>query len=142
MRCHTSDVEDFSRTPLSKKLGIKEESTVVVRHAPKGFELDVSSSVVVRRRARARADVILAFYVERSRLEAEIEGLAQLIVPSGGLWVAWPKKASGVATTMTDHVVRDIALPLGLVDNKVCALDVTWTALRLVWRLRVRDGLS
>jgi hypothetical protein len=135
-------VEDYSRTPLSKKLGIKEESTVLVRHAPKGFELDVSSSVVLRRQARGPADVILAFYVERSTLEAEIEELAKLIVPSGGLWVAWPKKASGVATTMTDHVVRDIALPLGLVDNKVCALDATWTALRLVWRLRVREGLS
>ena len=135
-------MEDYSRTPLAKKLGIKEQSTVVVRHAPKGFELDVPSSVVLRRQARASADVILAFYVERSTLEAEIEKLAQLIVPSGGLWVAWPKKASGVATTMTDHVVRHIALPLGLVDNKVCALDATWTALRLVWRLRVRDQLS
>jgi hypothetical protein len=123
-------------------LGIKEESSVVVRHAPKGFALDVSSGVVVRRQARGRADVILAFYVERSKFVEEIEKLAQMIVASGGLWIAWPKKASGVATTMTDHVVRDVALPLGLVDNKVCALDATWTALRLVWRLRVRDGLS
>jgi hypothetical protein len=114
----------------------------VVRHAPKGFQLDVPSSVVLRRQVSGRADVILAFYVERSILEVEIEELAQLIAPSGGLWVAWPKRASGVATTMNDHVVRDIALPLGLVDNKVCALDATWTALRLVWRLRVRDGLS
>jgi hypothetical protein len=135
-------VEEYSRAPLSKKLGIKEESTVVVRHAPKGFVLDVPSSVVLRQKARTGADVILAFYVERSTLEAEIEELAQLIAPSGGLWVAWPKRASGVVTTMNDHVVRDIALPLGLVDNKVCALDATWTALRLVWRLRVRDGLS
>jgi hypothetical protein len=65
-----------------------------------------------------------------------------MIVPSGGLWIAWPKGASEVAADVTDHVVRDVALPLGLVDNKVCALDATWTGLRLVRRLSVRDNLA
>jgi hypothetical protein len=136
-----SVVEDYSLTPLSKKLGIKEESTVLL-HAPKGFDLDVSPGVVLRRQARGRAEVILAFYVESLKLEQEIEKLGQMIVASEGLWIAWPKKASGVATTLTDHVVRDIALPLGLVDNKVCALEATWTALQLTWRRSVRAGTS
>ena len=61
-----------------------------------------------------------------------------MVFPAGGLWIAWPKKASGVATDISDHVVRDVALPLNLVDNKVCALDETWTALRLVWRRDAR----
>jgi hypothetical protein len=61
-----------------------------------------------------------------------------MIFPAGGLWVAWPKRASGRATTMNEHVVRDVALPLGLVDNKVCAIDDTWTGLRVVWRVERR----
>jgi hypothetical protein len=58
-----------------------------------------------------------------------------MVAPAGGLWVAWPKRSSGVDTDLTDHGVRACALPFGLVDNKVCAVDTTWTALRLVWRL-------
>jgi len=61
-----------------------------------------------------------------------------MIFPSGGLWIAWPKRASGLETTMTEHVVREVALPLGLVDNKVCAIDATWTGLRVVWRVERR----
>ena len=69
--------------------------------------------------------------------EAKIAALGKMIFPSGSLWVAWPKPASGVATDVSDHVVG-IALPLGLVDNKVCAIDDTWTGLRLVWHVENR----
>jgi hypothetical protein len=63
------------------------------------------------------------------------------VFPAGGLWVSWPKKASGVETDMTDHAVRGLAQPIGLVDNKVCAIDENWTALRLVWRRENRSSL-
>jgi hypothetical protein len=137
-----SVVEGYSRTALRVKLGIKETSTVALVHAPVSFSLDVPASVHVRRQARGRADVVLAFFTDQSILAQEINALARMIVPSGGLWIAWPKKASKVVSDMTDHGVRDIALPLGLVDNKVCAIDATWSGLRLVWRLSVRDQLK
>ncbi|HEY6473864.1 MAG TPA: DUF3052 domain-containing protein, partial [Acidimicrobiales bacterium] len=85
------------------------------------------------------ADVVVAFFVRRSDFERRIEGLAKMIFPAGGLWVAWPKRASGRETDMHEGVVREAALPLGLVDNKVCAIDDTWTGLRVVWR-RERRG--
>jgi hypothetical protein len=67
-------------------------------------------------------------------LERRVGALSKMIFPDGGLWVAWPKKSSGVPTTVDEHVVRAVALPLGLVDNKVCAIDEVWSGLRLVWR--------
>jgi hypothetical protein len=63
-----------------------------------------------------------------------------MIFPAGGLWIAWPKRTSGVATDITDHVIREEALPLGLVDNKVCAVDETWSGLRVVWRRELRKS--
>jgi hypothetical protein len=84
----------------------------------------------------------VAFFTQKSKLAQQINSLGRLIVPSGGLWIAWPKQASKVVTDMTDQVVRDVALPLGLVDNKVCAIDATWSGLRLVWRVSVRDQLK
>ena len=134
-----SVVEGYSGTALSIKLGIKETSTVVVLHAPTTFVLEVPNAVSVRRQMKGRADVVLAFFTRSAQLAQQIEAMGTMIVPSGGLWIAWPKKVSKVATDMTDHVVRDLALPLGLVDNKVCAVDATWTGLRLVWRLSARE---
>jgi hypothetical protein len=133
-------MEDSSSTPLSVKLGIGRDSRVRVKYAPRDLDLDLGPSVEVRRRAGGEADVIVAFFTQRQAFEHAIEELSQTITMSGGLWIAWPKKSSGVATTMTDHVVRDVALPIGLVDNKVCAIDATWTALRLVWRRENRRG--
>ena len=127
-------VEGYSKTPLPIKLGVKENSTLVLVHAPPTFTMEIPSSVEVRRRAQGRADVIVAFFARSTLLERQIEVLGAMIFPSGGLWIAWPKKSSGVSTDISDHAVRDIALPLGLVDNKVCALDETWTAMRMVWR--------
>jgi hypothetical protein len=132
----------YSGTALSSKLGIKETSTLALVHSPTGLQLDLPDDVHVRRQAKGRADVVVAFFKQRSKLVQEISALGSMIVPSGGLWVAWPKKASKVVSDMTDQVVRDVALPLGLVDNKVCAIDATWSALRLVWRLSVRDQLK
>ena len=92
----------------------------------------------MRRRAAGRADVVVDFVTRAAELERRIDRLGALIHPAGGLWIAWPKRVSGVVSDVTDHVVRDLALPRGLVDNKVCALDDTWTGLRIVWRVANR----
>ena len=87
------------------------------------------------------ADVLVFFTNEAGVLEANIERLGAAIEVDGALWIAWPKRASKVPTDMTENVVRDVALPLGLVDNKVAAIDETWSGLRLVWRRELRAGL-
>jgi hypothetical protein len=128
----------YSGTPLPKKLGIVEGSTVALVGAPAGV-VDAGGSgwprgVTVKGQARGKADVVVAFFTERLAFERRIDALGRMIFPAGGLWVAWPKRASGLATTMDENVVRAVALPLGLVDNKVCAIDETWSGLRVVWR--------
>lgn len=82
----------------------------------------------------------MAFFTARGRLERRIGVLAKMIFPAGGLWIAWPKRTSGVATDVTDNDIRAVALPLGLVDNKVCAVDDTWSGLRVVWRRELREA--
>ena len=88
---------------------------------------------------RGRADVIVFFTLSRAKLERRVEIAGRAIFPNGGLWIAWPKRASKIDTDMTEDVVRDVALPLGLVDNKVCAIDDTWSGLRIVWRRELRS---
>jgi hypothetical protein len=82
--------------------------------------------------------VVGAFFTRRAELERRFERLAAAVYPDGALWIAWPKRASGVPTDLTEDVVREVALANGLVDNKVCAIDDTWSGLRLVYRLRDR----
>jgi hypothetical protein len=126
-------------TALVTKLGIKEGDTVALLHAPVGLLADLPAGVVVRHNGRGRADVVVGFFVGRAELTRRLDSLGRMVFPAGGLWIAWPKKASGMDTDLTDHAVRHQALPLGLVDNKVCAIDGTWTGLRLVWRQRHRS---
>jgi hypothetical protein len=129
----------YSGTPLPKKLGIKEDSTLVLLGAAPGVIAGLPPGVNVKRQARGSADVVVAFFTERRDFERRIDALARMVFPSGGLWIAWPKRASGVDTTMNEDVVRQVALPLGLVDNKVCAIDSTWSGLRVVWRRERRS---
>src|ERR1700733_2662117 len=129
----------YSGTPLPKKLGITEGSSVALLGAPDGVIGGLPKGVVVKRQARGSVDVVVAFLTERKDLERRIDALGMMIFPSGGLWIAWPKRASGVPTSIDDEVVRTVALPLGLVDNKVCAIDSTWSGLRLVWRRERRS---
>ena len=126
----------YSGTPLPRKLGIKPGHRVVVSRAPDGFGLE---GVEVVTRVAGIADVLLEFHTRRSELERRLPRLRAAMTPAAGLWIAWPKRASGVATDITEDVVREIALPTDLVDNKVCAIDETWSALRLVIRLRHRE---
>jgi hypothetical protein len=128
-------VAGYSGTPLPKKLGIGEGSSVALIGAPPSVLDDLPTGVRLKRQARGKAEVVVAFFVERAEFERRIEPLSAMIFPDGGLWVAWPKRASGLDTTMNEHVVREVALPLGLVDNKVCAIDDTWSGLHIVWRV-------
>jgi hypothetical protein len=133
----------YSGTPLVRKLGIKEGHTVALLGAPDGFEgtlgkLPSGVRVGDEVRGKGTTDVALLFVKSRADLEKRFMKVASGLKPAGGLWVAWPKKASGVPTDMTEHAVRDVALPKGLVDNKVCAIDDVWSGLRLVYRLENR----
>jgi hypothetical protein len=133
-------VAGYSGTPLATKLGIVEQSKLALIGEPPGVVDGLPSGVTVVRRAGGRANVVVAFFVQRAPFTRRIEALGRMIFPDGGLWIAWPKRASGVPTTMNENVVREVALPLGLVDNKVCAIDATWSGLRLVWRRERRGG--
>ena len=131
----------YSGTPLPRKLGIKEGHVVAFSGAPDSFARalgELPARVKVKRRAVAPLDVLVAFFARRAALEPRIERLASCVHPNGGLWIAWPKRASGVATDLTEDVVRALGLEAGLVDNKVCAIDETWSGLRLVHRLEDR----
>lgn len=132
----------YSGTPLATKLGIKEGATLLVTGDPGYFDEIVAPlppGVIMRRKVGSGGlDVIVWFVRDRVDLERRIDAMAKAIFPAGGLWIAWPKRASGVATDMTEDVVREVALPLGVVDNKVCAIDETWSGLRLVWRRQLR----
>ena len=128
----------YSGTPLPKKLGIKPGHRVLLLSAPEGFELDLPDDVKVGRAARGKADVIVSFHTERADLARRMPTLRDVMEPAAGLWIAWPKRASKVPTDLTENVVRELALANSLVDNKVAALDETWSGLRLVIRLRDR----
>ncbi|MFL5457238.1 MAG: DUF3052 domain-containing protein [Myxococcales bacterium] len=133
----------YSGTPLAKKLGIKPGHRVAVVRAAFDFraavgELPEGAVVQDGLAGKTALDVIVAFFVKRADLERQLGALRRRMAPACGLWIAWPKKASGVATDVTENVVREIALPTGLVDNKVCAIDETWSGLRLVIRLEHR----
>lgn len=125
----------YSGTPLARKLGIAPGSTLRLVAAPDGFGIEaLPDGVSVRRAGPYRADVVLLFTTSYADLAARVEPLGRAIHPDGSLWVAWPKRSSGVATDVTEQSIRDVALPLGLVDNKVCAVTDVWSGLRLVWR--------
>jgi hypothetical protein len=135
----------YSGTPLVNKLGIKPGTALGLIGAPEGFDAtlgELPDGVAVRRRLQGSLDVIVAFFVESSALERRLPALRGALQPAGGLWLAWPKRASGVATDLSDNVVRELGLAAGLVDNKVCAIDAVWSGLRLVYRLRDRPALS
>jgi hypothetical protein len=128
-------VAGYSGTPLEKKLGIKPGSRVLLLNAPAGFALDGIDPV---RRAQGLADVILSFHTERRELERRLPVLRAHLQQVGRLWIAWPKRASKRPTDLDENVVRELALATALVDNKVAAIDETWSGLQLVIRLRDR----
>ena len=133
----------YSGTPLAKKLGIKPGHAVALLGAPDGFEATLEGlpdGVTFRTAARGTNDVLVTFHTRRADLEQRLPARLAAMDVDGGLWVAWPKRASGVASDITEDTVRQVCLPLGLVDNKVCAIDATWSGLRVVWRRELRDA--
>jgi hypothetical protein len=129
----------YSGTPLPQKLGIGEGDAVALIGAPEWLEdaiAEVPSVAEIHTHLDVDTlfDVIVAFVSWRAELEAGLGRLRDRMAPACGLWIAWPKRAAKVPTDMSDGVIREIALPTGLVDNKVCAIDQTWSALRLVIR--------
>ncbi len=127
----------YSGTPLAKKLGIRAGDTVALVGAPEGFEAELEGlpdDVQLKRRAGGKPNVVMLFTTKASDLERRFEPLAKSIWPDGSLWIAWPKKSSGVSTDLDENRLRDIGLPLGVVDNKVCAVNKVWSGLRFVWR--------
>ncbi len=127
----------YSGTPLARKLGIKEESRVALLGAPEGFDEELAplpDGVRVLRRLAPPVDVAVLFVTERRELERRFAAVAEAVRPAGGFWVAWPKRSSKVPTDLTEDVLREVGLPLGVVDNKVCAVTDVWSGLRFVWR--------
>ena len=127
----------YSGTPLAKKLGIKAGDTVALVGAPNGFvdELEgLPDGVELRNRAGGKPQVVVLFTTKARDLEHRFPTLAKSVWPDGSLWIAWPKRASGVSTDLDENRLRDIGLPHGLVDNKVCAINDVWSGLRFVWR--------
>jgi hypothetical protein len=137
----------YSGTPLPRKLGIKPGDAVAVLGGPASVAASLSGLPGTGPPQRDLSghdplDVIVFFVTERAELEERLAGLRERMAPAAGLWIAWPKRASGVPTDMTEHAVREVALPTGLVDNKVCAIDETWSGLRLVIRRELRPAAT
>jgi hypothetical protein len=137
----SSATTGYSGTPLPRKLGLAAGQRIHLAGAPAGFaDLlgPLPEGVRVLRRAVGPLDLVVAFTTRRADLARRLPGLQAALAPAGMLWVAWPKRAAGVPTDVTEDVVREVALPRGLVDVKVCAIDATWSGLRLVTRRELR----
>ncbi len=132
----------YSGTPLHKKLGIKPGDVVALIGAPEGWSIDpLPDGVVLRSRAAGALDVIVAFFDDRIELERRLPSLLRAVPDDGSLWIAWPRRAAGHVSDITDNALRVLVLPTGLVDTKVAALDDNWSGLRFVWRRELRPSL-
>ena len=131
----------YSGTPLPKKLGLKEGSRLALVNAPQGFELALGelphNAEIVTRLAKP-LDIVLLFVLNERALLRDFDKLAKKLASNGMIWVAWPKKSSGVATDLSFERVQRIGLDAGLVDVKICAIDEVWSGLKFVFRLKDR----
>ena len=134
----------YSKTPLAQKLGIKANTEIAALDAPAGYRkwlAPLPAGVSFTKDAVAGAQFIHLFVKQRSKLAKELKRLRRLLDDAGILWISWPKKASGVATDITEDTIRELCLPLGFVDVKVCAVDETWSGLKLMIRRAQRKAL-
>jgi len=135
----------YSGTPLAKKLGIKEGSRIALVNAPQDFESELEGlpeSVEFVKRTTKSLDMILLFVSTEQALARDFAKLAAKLTANGMLWIAWPKKSSGVATDLVEQRVQRIGLDAGLVDVKVCAINEIWSGLKFVYRLKDRSSLK
>lgn len=130
----------YSGTPLARKLGLKEGGALWVRAMPERVRAEIEQSVCPRFLVRPGKDLPAAhvFHTSAVRLDADLKRLRHLLASNGQLWVSWPKKAAKVETDITEDTIRMLALPLGYVDVKVCAVDEVWSGLKLVVRKALR----
>ncbi len=131
----------YSGTPLATKLGIKEGCKLLLVGAPKGYERQLEplpASVRLVSRLSSTTDIVHVFSSRRTKLKQSLIRFRDALKPAGVVWVSWPKKASKVPTNITEDTVREVALPLGFVDIKVCAIDEVWSGLKLVIRKEFR----
>jgi hypothetical protein len=135
---HSGDcVAGYSGRSLVDKLGIKPGMVAAILNPPKGYGKTLGplpAGVRLATRPARGTPFIQLFTTRRAELAVQLPKLGRAIAPDGMLWISWPKGTSGVKTDVTEDVIRDLALPLGLVDVKVCAVDETWSGLKLVWR--------
>ena len=132
----------YSGTPLAAKLGIQTACRLcVLGEVPAGYAqllAPLPPDVVIESEAGVQTDIAHLFVIDATELEAQLVRLRRELKPSAAVWVSWPKKASKVATTVTEDVIRAVALPLGYVDIKVCAVSGVWSGLKLVVRKKLR----
>ena len=134
----------YSATPLAKKLGIKDGSKLFLSNAPKNYLqllAPIPMGVKVSPGITHDTDIVHLFATKKTRLRGQLTAARKKIKPDAALWVSWPKKAAKVPTDITEDTIRELALPLGLVDIKVCAVDETWSGLKLVIRKEHRKSL-
>jgi hypothetical protein len=130
----------YSGTPLLKKLGIKDGQSVLLRNAPSNLPEELQG--FARTKPAKNLDVVLLFADSAAAFKTEFEVLMQTIRAEGMIWVAWPKKSSGIRTDLTESVIRDYVLKTPFVDVKVCAIDDTWSGLKFVIRKQLRGSLA
>jgi hypothetical protein len=133
----------YSKTPLAGKLGIKPNTAIVVMNEPAHYRKllgNPAKSVAFSNRIKSGSELVHFFTIRRNELQKELKKLRNTIADAGVVWVSWPKKSSGVATDVTEDVIREVALPLGFVDVKVCAVDETWSGLKLMIRRENRKS--
>jgi len=128
----------YSGRPQAVKLGLKPGQRVWLHQPPDGWALSDPPDGLAGPGPDGQADVILAFFTQADEIAAQIGGLGRRIYPAGALWVAWPRRAAGHRSDITENFIRDQALPIGLVDVKVAAIDEDWSGLRVVWRTENR----
>lgn len=137
----TPNPAGYSGTPLAKKLGIKEGGSVVVLGAPDGYRdflAPLPDGVAFGSRVMASTDIVHLFVTQSEELAGQLAVLRHAIRSDAAVWVSWPKKASKVPTDVTEETIREVALPLGFVDVKVCAVTAVWSGLKLVIRKELR----
>jgi hypothetical protein len=133
----------YSGTPLAKKLGFRPGQRVWLADMPDSVRAEIVPAAIgltLLAEPEAGMDAAHVFVTTRADLERHIAGLRELLAPDGMLWVSWPKKASKVPTDITEDTIRAVALPIGLVDVKVCAVDDVWSGLKLVIRKALRTA--
>ena len=130
----------YSGTPQARKLGIKPGQRIYLDHRPPRWKLSDPPHDVVYAKASGPCDLVISFFTAADQLSGRLPDLTQRIFPDGALWIAWPRRVGGHRSDITDTIIREYALALGVVDVKVAAIDADWSGQRYVWRVANRTS--